>query len=100
MKFFDIFWDVWKLRTSVKIQQSVEKSFSEARRKSQLNSNLPQIINALESNQQSFGSELEKQRKLIQVEKALRQLPTMNLSDEEKQIAKEELLKVKQILES
>lgn len=100
MKFFDVFWNVWKVRTSIKIQQTLENSYVEAKRRAQLNSNLPQIINALETNQQSFGSELEKQRKLIQVEKALRELPTMNLSEEEKKVAKEELLKVREFLNS
>lgn len=100
MKFWDIFWTTWKVRTSIKIQQNVESSFTRARADAQLNANLPQILQEIINNENNFGSFLEKQRKLIQVEKALKNLPQMKLTTEEQQIAKEELLKVKQILES
>ena len=101
MKFSDIFWTTAKVRASIAIQDAIVDGVREANRVAALNSNLPDIIRELIENQNGFGSFLEKQRKLIQIEKALVNLPNMTgLNDEQKQIARVELLKVKNFLES
>lgn len=99
MKFSDIFWTTWKIRTSIKIQQKIENAVSESRERAQWNSNLPKIVQEIVNADNNFGSFLEKQRKLIQVEKALRNLPQMSLTNDEKKLAQEELLKLKHYLE-
>lgn len=100
MKFSDIFWTTAKVKASIAIQDAIVDSVVEARRQASNASNLPYIIRELIENNSHFGNFLEKQRKLIQVEKALNGLHAMNqLTDEQKKVAREELLKVKQILE-
>lgn len=101
MKFSDIFWNTFKVRASVAIQDAIIDNVTETNRRATLSSNMPDIIRELLDNEAGFGSFLEKQRKLIQVEKALANLPNMNqLTTEQKQIAREELLKVKEVLEN
>lgn len=100
MNFSDIFWTTAKVRASIAIQDAIIDSVKETQRQANNASNLPDIIRELVEGNSNFGSFLEKQRKLIQVEKALANLPNMNqLNNEQKVIAREELLKVKQFLE-
>jgi predicted choloylglycine hydrolase len=100
MKFSDIFWTTLRVRTAIKIQDTIIDSVTEAGKRAIIASNMPIIIRELLECENHFGSFLEKQRKLIQVDKALSNLHKMNeLTDKQKQIAREELLKLKQFLE-
>lgn len=100
MKFSDIFWTTLRVRTAIKIQDTIIDSVTEAGKRAIIASNMPIIIRELLECENHFDSFLEKQRKLIQVDKALSNLHKMNeLTDKQKQIAREELLKLKQFLE-
>lgn len=99
MNFFDIFWNTWKVRTSIKIQQKIEGAIENGKKQSELNSNMPEIVKELYQNNLHFGSFLEKQRTLIKIEKELAKLPSMqDVEDEEKEKIKMELLRIKEFL--
>lgn len=101
MKFSDIFWTTFKVRAAVKIQDTIINSVAETQKQRAISANLPEIIKELIENQHHFGSFMEKERKLIQVNKALANLEYMDqLTKEQKIIAREELLKLKNFLEN
>ncbi len=62
MSFWNTFVKVWQVRTSIKIQESIETSFRNARKEAELQRNLPEIINELETKNSIWEIELEKQR--------------------------------------
>jgi hypothetical protein len=63
MGFFDVFIKTWQVRKSIQIQESVELAMENARRESEFNSNLPQIINEIEEVNSSWEVELERRRR-------------------------------------
>jgi hypothetical protein len=58
MSFGDTFWKVWEVRTSVRIQESIEDYFS---RKPHFD-NTSEIVNALVRNQQSWEQKINNSR--------------------------------------
>jgi hypothetical protein len=95
MKFSDIFWKTWKVRTAVKIQETIESVVVKSINKSRLNANLPEILKEIYINNSNFGSFLEKQRTIIIIEKELARLPIANdFTDNEKQEIKNELNRI------
>lgn len=96
MKFSKIFWTTFKVRAAIAIQDEIINSVEKSKREAELNKNLPVIFNNILENKLEFDSFLEKQRKLIQVEKALSLLPEMkNLNHEQKKSLEQELVKLK-----
>jgi hypothetical protein len=63
MSFWDTFKKVWEVRTSVRIQESLENSIREMHKAKEIKNNLPQIINEIEEVNSSWESELERRRK-------------------------------------
>ena len=63
MSFWNTFIKVWQVRTSIKIQESIEDSFVEAQRKAQLEENISEIISEVVDKNLSWQNELEKRRK-------------------------------------
>lgn len=62
MSFWNTFVKVWQVRTSIKIQESIESSFRQAKQEAELQRNLPDIINELETKNNTWEAELEKHR--------------------------------------
>ena len=62
MSFWDTFVKVWQVRTSVRIQESIEDTIRDAQRNAELQRNLPDIINELETKNSSWEKELEMHR--------------------------------------
>jgi hypothetical protein len=63
MGFWNIFIKVWQIRTSVKIQESIENSFYVARKNSELKSNMNDIVEELEKKNQSWDDKIKHHRK-------------------------------------
>lgn len=63
MSFWDTFKKVWEVRTSVRIQESLENSIREMHRANEIKNNLPQIINEIEEVNSSWELELERRRR-------------------------------------
>lgn len=64
MSFWDTFLKVWQVRTSIKIQESIEESIRIARLNSELQANIPQIIDEIKNKNSSWKKKLEKHRKM------------------------------------
>lgn len=62
MSFWNTFVKVWQVRTSIKIQETFESSFKQAKQEAELKRNLPDIINELETKNSTWEAELEKHR--------------------------------------
>lgn len=60
MGFWDTFVRVWQVRTSVRIQQSIENYLHERKRVNELNTNIPSILNELEKKNESWESQMKK----------------------------------------
>lgn len=60
MGFWDTFVRVWQVRTSVRIQQSIENYLHERKRVNELNANIPSILNELEKKNESWESQMKK----------------------------------------
>jgi hypothetical protein len=65
MSFWDTFVTVWQVRTSVRIQESIEDAARSAKRQAELESNLPQIVEEVEKKNKSWQEQLENQRSKI-----------------------------------
>ncbi len=65
MSFWNTFVKVWQVRTSIKIQESIEDAFVESQRKAELESNISEIISEVIEKNSSWQSELDKRRKNI-----------------------------------
>jgi hypothetical protein len=63
MSFWDTFIKVWQVRTSIKIQESIEESVKAARINSEIQANIPQIIEELNNKNSSWEEKLEQHRK-------------------------------------
>ncbi|MFD3276610.1 hypothetical protein [Aquirufa echingensis] len=63
MGFWDTFVRVWQVRTSVRIQQSIENYLHERKRVNELNANIPSILNELEKKNESWENQMKKLRK-------------------------------------
>lgn len=62
MGFFDTFVKVWQIRTSIKIQESIEESYRIARENAETRANIPKIINELMDKNQSWDKQIKKER--------------------------------------
>jgi hypothetical protein len=62
MSFWNTFIKVWQVRTSIKIQDSIEESIRIARLNSELNANIPKIIDELNKKNVSWDEKLEHYR--------------------------------------
>jgi hypothetical protein len=65
MSFWNTFVKVWQVRTSIKIQESIEDTFVESQRKAELESNISEIISEVIEKNSSWQNELDKRRKKI-----------------------------------
>ncbi len=63
MGFFEVFVKTWQVRKSIQIQESIESVIENTRRKNELNSNLPEIIDEIVEVNSSWEVELERRRR-------------------------------------
>lgn len=63
MSFWDTFKKVWEVRTSIRIQESLENSIREMHRDNEIKRNLPELINEIEEVNSSWEVELERRRR-------------------------------------
>lgn len=63
MGFWDIFVKVWQVRTSVRIQESLENSYRVAKEKSELQANITDIVEELDKKNQSWDNKINHYRK-------------------------------------
>ncbi|WP_396179349.1 hypothetical protein [Flavobacterium sp.] len=63
MGFWDTFVKVWEVRTSIKIQESLENSYRVAKENSELQANIPDIIEELDKKNQSWDDKINHHRK-------------------------------------
>jgi hypothetical protein len=63
MSFWSTFKKVWEVRTSVRIQESLENTIREMHRANEIKNNLPDIINEIEEVNSSWEVELERRRR-------------------------------------
>ncbi|MEY4275405.1 MAG: hypothetical protein RL638_2353, partial [Bacteroidota bacterium] len=59
MGFWDTFVRVWQVRTSVRIQRSIENYLDEHKRVKELNANIPSILNELEKKNESWENQMK-----------------------------------------
>lgn len=99
MRFFEIFWTIWKVRSAINIQQKIENTFVNKKNQNDVKTNIPQILNELHENNIHFDSFLNKHRKLVNIQKELVILPTrVELTTEEREKIKIELLRAQEVL--
>lgn len=85
---------------AISMQDAILNSANNLRHKSR-NNNIQDILQELFEVGNCFDSLLEKHRKLIKIEKALQELNSMNqFSNEEKELIKTEMLRLKIHLEN
>jgi len=65
MGFWDTFVKVWQVRTSVRIQESLENSYRVAKENSELQANIPDIIEELDKKNQSWDNKINHHRKKL-----------------------------------
>lgn len=65
MGFWDIFVKVWQVRTTVRIQESLENSYRVAKENSELQANIPDIIEELDKKNQSWDDKINHHRKKL-----------------------------------
>ena len=63
MSFWDTFKKVWEVRTSIRIQDSLENSIREMHRDKEIKRNLSELINEIEEVNSSWEVELERRRR-------------------------------------
>ena len=63
MGFWDTFVKVWQVRTSIKIQESLEESYRVAKENAETQANIPKIIDELNKKNTSWDEKLEHHRK-------------------------------------
>jgi hypothetical protein len=63
MSFWTTFKKVWEVRTSIRIQESLENSIREIHKTNEIRNNLPEIINEIVEVNSSWEAELERRRK-------------------------------------
>ena len=63
MSFWNTFVKVWQVRTSIRIQESIEDAFVEAQRKAELESNISDIYSEVVGKNKSWNKQLEEHRK-------------------------------------
>ena len=63
MSFWDTFVKVWQVRTSIKIQESMEDAFRSAKKQAEIDANLSQIVEEVEKKNKSWQEQLENHRK-------------------------------------
>lgn len=64
MAFWSTFVKVWQVRTSYRIQESIENAYHESRNRADAQRNLPEIISELDKKKDCWENELEIQRKM------------------------------------
>lgn len=62
MGFWDTFVKVWQVRTSMKIQESLEKSYFEAKEKAKFQANVDEIIKELETKNKTWDDKISYHR--------------------------------------
>ncbi len=65
MGFWDTFVKVWQVRTSIKIQESLEESYRVAKENAETQANIPKIIDELNKKNASWDDQLEHHRNKI-----------------------------------
>jgi len=62
MSFWETFVTVWQVRTSVRIQESIEDAALSSKRQAELEANLPKIVEEVEKKNKSWQEQLDIQR--------------------------------------
>lgn len=65
MVFWDTFVKVWQVRTSVRFQESLEKSYRVAKENAEMQANIPKIIDELNKKNESWNEKINHHRKKI-----------------------------------
>lgn len=65
MGFWDTFIKVWQVRTSIKIQESLEESYRLAKKNIELKENIPEIIEQLTQKNSSWNVKMNFHRKKV-----------------------------------
>jgi hypothetical protein len=63
MSFWDTFVKVWQVRTSIKIQESLEESYRVSKENAETQANIPKIIDELNKKNASWDEKIEHHRK-------------------------------------
>lgn len=63
MGFWDTFVKVWRVRTAIKIQESLEDAYLAAKENSETQANMPKIIDELNKNNASWSAKIEYHRR-------------------------------------
>jgi hypothetical protein len=62
MGFWDIFVNVWQVRTSIRIQENLEEAFRESKSKAQTEANIKEIVDELHVKNESWYKQLNYHR--------------------------------------
>lgn len=65
MGFWDTFVKVWQVRTSIKIQESLEESYRITKENAEIEANIPKIIDELNRKNTSWKEKLKHHRNKI-----------------------------------
>ena len=63
MGFWNTFVKVWQVRTSIRIQESLENSFRVAKENAEIKANIPDIIDELDKKNKSWDEKINQHRK-------------------------------------
>lgn len=63
MGFWDTFVKVWQVRTSIKIQESLEESYQVAKENAETQANIPKIIDELNKKNETWEQKINHHRK-------------------------------------
>lgn len=63
MGFWETFVKVWEVRTSIKIQESLENSYRVAKENKETQANIPDIIEELDKKNKSWDDKINQYRK-------------------------------------
>ena len=63
MSFWDTFVKVWQVRTSIKIQESLEESYRVSKENAETQANIPKIVDELNKKNASWNKKINHHRK-------------------------------------
>ena len=63
MSFWDTFVKVWQVRTSIKIQESLEESYRVSKENAETQANIPKIVDELNKKNASWNEKINYHRK-------------------------------------
>jgi hypothetical protein len=65
MSFWNTFFKVWQVRSSIKIQESIEEAYNNAKAEREFKSNLPEIIKELDKKNSNWNDKMKQYRKKL-----------------------------------